>query len=77
MKWHDLMTRAAPTTDAGKADLQNARIQMDQTFTDAKAMLVEANTASDEAWQKNVKPALDSVLQRGQQLYEDTSARFS
>jgi hypothetical protein len=76
-KWQDLLTKAAPTTNEAKADLQKAKDQMAETLADAKAKLVEAKDASADAWQQNVKPTVDAALQKAQRLYEDASTRFS
>ena len=75
-KWRDLLVKAAPTTDEAKVEFQNAKDQMAETLVNAKAKLVEAEDASSDAWQQNVKPALDAALQKAQKLYEDTYARF-
>jgi len=72
-----LQARAAPTTDEAKAGLQKAKDQMAQILAAAKAKLVEAKDAGADAWQQNVKPALDAALQKAHTLYEDTSAKFS
>jgi len=76
-KWQDLQAKAAPTTDEAKADLQKVKDQMAQLLADAKAKLVEAKDAGADAWQQNVKPALDAALAKAQKLYEDTAAKFS
>lgn len=76
-KWQDLQAKAAPTTEEAKADLQKAKDQMGQILSDAKAKLVEAKDASADVWQKDVKPALDAALQKAQELYDDTTAKFS
>lgn len=76
-KWQDLQAKAAPTTDEAKADLQKAKDQMAQTLADAKAKLVEAKDASADAWQQDVKPALDATLRKAQELYEDAADKFS
>jgi predicted small lipoprotein YifL len=76
-KWQDLRTRAAPTTDEAKADIQKAEEQMAQILADAKAKLIEAKDAGADAWQRNIKPALDAALQKAHKLYEDTAAKFS
>jgi hypothetical protein len=76
-KWQDLQAKAAPTTDAAKADLQKVGDQMAQTLSDARAKLAEAKVASTDAWQENVKPSLDAALAKAQKLYEDAAARFS
>lgn len=75
--WQDLLAKAAPTTDEAKADLQKAKDQMAQTLADARAKLVEAKDAGADAWQQDVKPALDATLSKAQKLYEDTAAKFS
>jgi len=75
-KWQALLAKAAPTTDQAKAYLQKAKDQMAQTLAGAKARLVEATHAGADTWQQDVKPALDAALQKAQQLYEDTAARF-
>jgi hypothetical protein len=75
-RWQDLQAKAQPTTDEAKADLQKAQDQMAQTLADAKAKLVEAKGAGTDAWQQNVKPALDAALQRAQKLYTDAAAKF-
>jgi predicted small lipoprotein YifL len=75
-KWQDLLAEAAPSTDEAKVEFQNAKDQMAETLAKAKANLVEAENASGDDWQQNVKPALDAALQKAQKLYEDASARF-
>ena len=75
-KWQDLQAKAAPATDEAKADFQKAKDQMARTLADAKAKLVEAKDAGADAWQQNVKPALDAALAKVQKLYEDTAAKF-
>jgi hypothetical protein len=67
-KWQDLQAKAAPATDEAKADFQKAKDQMAQTLADAKAKLDEAKDAAADAWQQNVKPALDAALQKAQKL---------
>jgi predicted small lipoprotein YifL len=74
--WQALLAKAAPTTDEAKVELQNASDQMDKALATAKAKLEEAREASDEDWQRNVKPALDTALQESQRLYEDVYAMF-
>ncbi|MBE0618247.1 MAG: hypothetical protein IH608_10020 [Proteobacteria bacterium] len=76
-KWQDLEAKAAPTTDAAKADLQRAKEQMVEALSDAKTKLAEAKDASDSAWEQNIKPALVAALAKAQKLYEDTAAKFS
>ena len=76
VKWQTLQDKAAPTTDAAKADLQKAKDQMAQTLADAKAKLVQAKDATDDAWQKDVKPALAAALDKAQKLYDDAAAKF-
>lgn len=76
-KWQDLQAKAAPTTDAAKADLQNVKDQMAQTLSDARTKLAEGRDASADAWQQNVKPSLDAALAKAQKLFEDAVARFS
>ena len=75
-KWQDLQAKAAPTKEEAKADLQKAKDLMAQALADAKAKLVEAKDASADAWQQNVKPALDAALQKAQRLYEEATAKF-
>jgi len=75
-KWQDLQVKATPTTDEAKADFQKAKDQMALTLADAKSKLVEAKDAGADAWQQNIKPAIDSALEKAQKLYEDTAARF-
>ena len=75
-KWQGLQARAAPATDETKADLQKAKEQMAQTLADAKANLVAAKDATDDAWRKDIKPALAAALDKAQKLYDDTAARF-
>ena len=75
-KWDDLQAKAAPATDEAKADFQKAKDQMSETLGDVKAKLVEAKDAGADAWQQNVKPALDAGLAKAQKLYEDTAAKF-
>jgi hypothetical protein len=75
-KWQDLLAEAAPNTDEAKVEFQNAKDQMAETLAKAKATLVEAENASGDEWQQNVKPALDATLHKAQKLYEDASARF-
>ena len=48
---------------------------MSQTLADAKAKLVQAKDATDDAWQKDVKPALAAALDKAQKLYDDAAAR--
>ena len=47
-----------------------------KTLAEAKTKLAEAKNAGADAWQKNVKPALDAALDKAQKLYDDTAARF-
>jgi hypothetical protein len=75
-KWQELQDKTAPATDEAKADFQKAKDQMAKTLAEAKTKLVEAKDASADAWQKNVKPALDAALDEAQKLYEDTAAKF-
>ena len=75
-QWQDLQAKAAPATDEAKADLQAAKEQMAQALTEAKAKLIEAKEASADAWQQNVKPALDAALQKARKLYEAVAAKF-
>jgi hypothetical protein len=75
-KWQALQDKAAPTTDAAKADLQKDKDQMAQTLADAKAKLVQAKDATDDAWQKDIKPALSAALDKAQKLYDDAAAEF-
>ena len=75
-KWQELVGKAAPTTDAAKADFQKAKDQMVQTLADAEAKLVEAKDAGSDAWQKNVEPALDASIQKAQKIYQDVAAQF-
>ena len=75
-KWQELQDKAAPTTDEAKAEFQKAKDQMAETLTEAKTKLVEAKDAGADAWQKNVKPALDVALDKAQKLYEDMAAKF-
>ena len=76
-KWQALQDKAAPTTDAAKADLQKAKDQMAQILADAKAKLVQAKDATDDVWQKDIKPALAAALDKAQKLYDDAAAKFS
>jgi hypothetical protein len=75
-KWKALQDKAAPTTDEAKADWQRAKDQMAQILADAKATLVAAKDASDDVWQKDVKPALAAALDKAQKLYDDVAAKF-
>jgi len=75
-KWQDLEAKAAPATDEAKADFQKAKDQMAQALADAKAKLVQAKDATDDAWQKDVKPALAAALDKAQKLYDDAAAKF-
>ena len=75
-KWQELQDKAAPTTDEAKAEFQKARDQMAKTLAEAKTKLVEAKDAGADAWQKDVKPALDTALDKAQKLYEDMAAKF-
>jgi len=50
--------------------------QMAKTLAEAKTKLAEAKDAGADAWQNNVKPALDAALDKAQKLYEDAAARF-
>jgi hypothetical protein len=75
-KWQELQDEAAPTTDEAKVDFQKAKDQMSKTLAEARTKLVEAKDAGTDAWQNNVKPALDAALDKAQKLYEDTAARF-
>lgn len=75
-KWHDLQAKAAPTTDKAKAGLRKVKEQMAKVLADAKAKLIDAKDASSEAWQQNIKPALDTALQNAQALYDDAVAEF-
>jgi len=75
-KWRDLEAKAAPTTDEAKADFQKTKDQMAKSLDYAKVKLVEAKDASDDAWQQNVKPALDATLDKAQKLYDDAAAKF-
>jgi hypothetical protein len=75
-KWQGLQTKAAPATDEAKADLQKAKDEMAKALAEAKAKLVEAKEASADAWQKDVKPALDAAVQKTKKLYEDAAAKF-
>jgi hypothetical protein len=76
-KWQALQDKATPTTDAAKADLQKAKDQMAQTLADAKAKLVQAKDATDDAWQKDIKPALAAAVDKAQKLYDDAAAEFN
>jgi hypothetical protein len=76
-KWQELHAKAVPTTDEAKADLQKAKDKMAQILAEAKAKLVEAKDAGDDAWQRNVKPGLETALQKARELYEDVAAKFS
>jgi len=76
-KWQDLQAKAAPVTDEAKADFQKAKDQMAQILADARAKLAEAKDAGGDAWQQDVKPALDSALRKAQKLYDDAAAKFS
>jgi predicted small secreted protein len=75
-KWQELQAKAAPTTDEAKVEFQNAKDQMAKTLAEAKTKLIEAKDAGADAWQKDVKPALDAALDKAQKLYEDTAAKF-
>ncbi len=75
-EWQDFLMKSAPTTAEARVDFQSVRNQMAETLADARARLAEAKDASADAWQKDVKPALDAALQKAQKLYEDASARY-
>jgi hypothetical protein len=75
-KWQELQDKAAPTTDEARAEFQKAKDQMAKTLAEARTKLVEAKDAGADAWQNNVKPALDAALDKAQKLYEDTAAKF-
>jgi hypothetical protein len=75
-KWQALQDKAAPTTDEAKADWQKAKDQMAQLLTDAKAKLVAAKDATDDVWQKDIKPALAAALDKAQKLYDEAAAKF-
>jgi hypothetical protein len=75
-EWQGLQAKAAPATDSAKADFQMAKDQMVETLADANAKLAEAKDASADAWEQDVKPALDAALAKAQELYEDTAAKF-
>jgi len=75
-KWQALQDKAAPATDEAKADLQKAKDQMSQLLSDAKAKLVAAKDATDDVWQKDIKPALAAALDKAQKLYDDVAAKF-
>lgn len=75
-KWQELQDKAAPATDEAKAELQKAKDQMAKTLAEAKTKLIEAKDAGVDAWQKNVKPALDVAMDKAQKLYDDTAAKF-
>ena len=74
--WQRLQDKAAPATDEAKAQLQTAKDQMAKTLAEARTKLVEAKDASADAWQKDIKPAIDAALDKAKKLYEDTAARF-
>jgi hypothetical protein len=76
-KWQALQDKVAPATDEAKADLQKAKDQMSQLLADAKAKLVAAKDATDDVWQKDIKPALAAALDKAQKLYDDVAAKFS
>lgn len=76
-KWQDLVAKAAPTTPEAKTDLQKSMTDMTATLTDIRTKLTEAKDASAEAWQKDIKPALDAALKNAQRLYDDTAAKFA
>jgi len=63
-------------TDEAKAELQKAKDQMVKTLAEAKTKLIEAKNVSVDAWQKNVKPALDVAIDKAQKLYDDMAAKF-
>jgi hypothetical protein len=69
-KWQDLVATAAPATGEEKADLQTVKAQMAKILADAQAKLFEAEDAGIDAWQQNIKPALDAALQKAQKLYD-------
>jgi len=75
-KWQALQDKAAPTTDEAKADWQKAKDLMAQTLADAKAKLIQAKDATDDVWQKDIKPALAAALDKAQKLYDDVAAKF-
>ena len=74
-KWQELQDKAAPTTDEAKADFQKAKDQMAKSLAEAKAKLAEAKDAGADAWQKNVKPALDATLDAAEKFYESMAAQ--
>ena len=49
---------------------------MSQTLADAKAKLAAAKDATDDVWQKDIKPALAAALDKAQKLYDDAAAEF-
>jgi hypothetical protein len=75
-KWQELQAKAAPATDEAKAGFQKAKDEMGKALAEAKAKLVEAKDASGDAWEKNVKPALDTAVQKAKKLYDDVAAKF-
>jgi hypothetical protein len=66
-KWQELQDKAAPATDEAKAEFQKAKDQMAKTL---------AKDAGADAWQKSVKPALDSTLDAAEKFYENMAAKF-
>jgi len=76
-KWQELHAKAVPTTDEAKADLQKAKDKMAEILADAKVKLVQAKDASADAWQRDVKPGLETALRKARELYEDVAAKFS
>jgi len=75
-KWQALQDKAAPTTDEAKADWQKTKDQMAQLLADAKTRLVAAKDATDDVWQKDIRPALAAALDKAQKLYDDAAAKF-
>ena len=75
-KWQELQAKAEAAGDEVKADFQKAKDQMAKALADAKAKLTEAKAAGVDTWEKSVKPALDSALQKVQQLFVDTDAKI-
>jgi vacuolar-type H+-ATPase subunit E/Vma4 len=73
--WQDLWDKTSPVNDEVKADLQTAKDQITRFLAEAKAELVKARYAGVDAWQRDVKPALDAALHKAQKLYEDASAK--
>jgi len=75
-KWKALQEKAEPVAEKAKADLQKAKDQMSEALAAAKAKLAEAREAGAATWQQDVKPALDSALEKAKKAYTDAAEKL-